>query len=203
MTAGIEDTRLVRDAVLGRLDAAPAGPVAGSPAVALAPGAPAQKPSGALPAAAATPYTVWGTGFGDFGRNGSNGNAAALERSVGGFVLGGDTRIDSAALLGTWRVGIAGGYTNDSLTISNRASDGSFETYFGGLYAGASYGALDVKLGLMGGGTQTNTRRTAAFPGMADTDHASYGARWCRASANWATSSAWPGASSSPCCRAP
>ncbi len=33
VTAGIEDTRLVRDAVLGRLDAAPAGPATGSPAV--------------------------------------------------------------------------------------------------------------------------------------------------------------------------
>ncbi len=137
--------------------------------------APLPKSAGAASAQPSTPYAFWGAGFGDFGSNGGNGNAATLDRSVGGFVLGGDTRIDGNAFLSNWRIGIAGGYSNDSLTVADRASNGTYETYFGGLYAGAQYGAVDVKLGVLGGGTQTNIRRTVALSNFVDTEHSSYG----------------------------
>ena len=48
------------------------------------------------------------------------------------------------------------------------------ETYFGGLYAGAQYGALDIKLGALGGGTSTVTNRSIAFAGFANAARAGY-----------------------------
>lgn len=190
VTAGIEDTRFPRESILDRLDdAATGGPAGALGAVApfggLAPAVPAAAQGYApvrkgydVPVLAAaapppSPYTAWGTGFGDFGRNGGDGNAASLDRSLGGFVLGIDARIDGA-YFNNWRIGVAGGYTNDDLRVSGRASSGSFETYFGGLYAGAQYGAVDIKLGVLGGGTSTETRRTIAFPGFLDTARSNY-----------------------------
>jgi outer membrane autotransporter protein len=131
-------------------------------------------PVAAPPAPPPLPYTVWGTGFGDFGRNGGNGNAATLDRSLGGFVIGGDGRVDGP-YFNNWRIGLAGGYMSDDLRVKARASSGTFETYFGGLYAGAQYGAIDIKLGALGGGTSTDTNRTIGFPGFSDTARSSYG----------------------------
>ena len=190
VTAGIEDTRFPRESIFDRLDdAATGGPTGALGAVGpfggLAPALPAGAQGYApvhkgydMPVLAAAappppPYTAWGTGFGDFGRNGGNGNAASLDRSLGGFVLGVDARIDGA-YFNNWRIGVAGGYTNDDLRVSGRGSSGSFETYFGGLYAGAQYGAVDIKLGVLGGGTSTETRRTIAFPGFLDTARSNY-----------------------------
>jgi len=152
LTAGIEDSRVVREAITGRLDEAARGTSAD-----------AQATSRFAPA-------VWGTGFGTFGRTGSDGNAAALKRSVNGFVLGADGRLDTAEL-SAWRVGVAGGYTDDTLAVNARSSRADLKTVFGGAYAGALLGSVDVKLGVMGGGTQTTTQRTILFPGFMDTAH--------------------------------
>ena len=186
-TALIEDTAQVREAITGRLDAAerevaPTGPFG---ALGLAPATSARSyaavhkgydtpVAAALAAPPAPAYALWGSAFGAFGRNGANGNAAALERSTGGFVIGGDTRID-AALFSNWRVGIAGGYTSDAIRIGARATSGTVESYFAGLYAGALYGPVDVKLGVLAGGTSTSLRRTVAFPGFIDATRANYG----------------------------
>ena len=50
-----------------------------------------------------TVWSSWGQGFGSWGDFGGDGNAAALGRSVGGFVVGAD-----ATIAETWRFGIAG-----------------------------------------------------------------------------------------------
>ncbi|WP_238250327.1 autotransporter outer membrane beta-barrel domain-containing protein, partial [Methylobacterium persicinum] len=65
----------------------------------------------------------------------------------------------------------AAGYTDDTLALNLRSSRGEVKTVFGGLYAGALYGALDIKLGVMGGGTQATTQRTVLFPSFMDTAH--------------------------------
>ena len=179
-TAAVEGTRLSRDAIFDRLETASRegsgalGAVSGFGA--LAPTLPAgvrnyapvhmgyDRPAVALQAPA---YTAWGSGFGDFGSNGGNGNAATLDRSLGGFVLGVDTRVDWASFA-NWHIGVAGGFTGDDVRVRDRASSGTVETYFGGLYAGAQYGAVDIKLGALGGGLSTDLKRTVAVGGFLD-----------------------------------
>ena len=119
-------------------------------------------------------YTVWGQAVGDFGRNGGDGNAQTVDRTLAGFALGIDTRVE-AKLLGNWRVGVAGGYTNDDFSVSGGGGHGTFENVFGTLYGGARYGAVDVRLGASYGGTATDTRRTVAFPGFNEAERARYG----------------------------
>ena len=119
-------------------------------------------------------YTVWGQGVGTFGRNGSDGNAQTVNRTLGGFTTGIDTRVD-AKFFDNWRVGVAGGYTNDNFSVSKGGGQGTFENIFGTLYGGARYGAVDVRLGASYGGTSTNIRRTVAFPGFNEAERASYG----------------------------
>ncbi|MFC6746088.1 autotransporter domain-containing protein [Methylobacterium persicinum] len=116
LTAAIEDTRVVREAVTGRLQEAARGP-----------------------ASAAMGPVLWGTGFGTFGRNGGDGNAAALKRSVGGFVLGADGRVDAPGL-DAWRLGVAAGYTDDTLALNLRSSRGEVKTVFGGCMRGPCTG---------------------------------------------------------------
>ena len=119
-------------------------------------------------------YTVWGQAVGDFGRNGGDGNAQTVDRTLAGFALGIDTRVD-APLLENWRLGLAGGYTSDAFFVSNGGGHGTFENVFGTLYGGARYGAVDIRLGASYGGTSTDTRRTVAFPGFNEAERARYG----------------------------
>ena len=85
VTAAFEDSRLVREAILDRLQGADALPTG-------------------------TGLTFWSRDFGNFGRNGGNGNAATLDRSLAGFILGADRQFDN---LPGWRLGAAGAYTTD------------------------------------------------------------------------------------------
>jgi outer membrane autotransporter protein len=110
-------------------------------------------------------FDLWGQGFGDWGRVSSDGNAASLSRTTGGFVLGGD--VSAANVLGgDWRFGLAGGYTNDSITVNQRGSSSTFESVFGGAYAGASFGAFQLRAGALYGTNTTSTTRQVVFPGF-------------------------------------
>jgi fibronectin-binding autotransporter adhesin len=112
-------------------------------------------------------FDVWGQGFGDWGRVSGDGNAASLSRSTGGFVLGGDVSA-SGVMGGDWRFGLAGGYTNDQISVSQRASSATFESVFGGAYAGASFGALQLRAGALYATNSTSTSRSVTFPGFAE-----------------------------------
>jgi fibronectin-binding autotransporter adhesin len=118
-------------------------------------------------------FGLWGQGFGDWGHNSSNGNAASLSRTTGGFVAGAD--VTRTILNGVLRLGLAGGYTNDSLSVSQRLSSGAFESVFGGLYGGASLGAIQLRAGALYGANSTSTTRSIVFPNFADSAGSSYG----------------------------
>ena len=117
-------------------------------------------------------YGLWGQGFGDFGHMGGDNNAAKLTRDMGGFIIGADAA--EHALGGTFRLGVAGGYTDDSLKVANRQSSGDYQSVFGALYGGASFGAVDVKAGAVAATTRTHTSRAIIFPFFNDTASSSY-----------------------------
>jgi outer membrane autotransporter protein len=115
---------------------------------------------------------LWGQGFGDWGHDGGDHNAARMTRELGGFIIGLDG--ERQFWNGTWRFGVAGGYTSDTLKVANRLSSGDYQSVFGGLYGGASFGELDLKAGAVIATTHTHTSRSIIFPGFSDAAGSSY-----------------------------
>ena len=101
------------------------------------------------------------------------GIAANLSRDTGGFIIGADA--ERQFLDGSWRFGLAGGYTDDSLKVAARNSSGDYQSIFGALYGKVSYGALDLKAGAIIASTDTHTSRSIIFPFFSDVASASYG----------------------------
>jgi fibronectin-binding autotransporter adhesin len=164
VSEAFDDTRLPREAVLDRLSspygALPTGGAAGFAAMNAIAG----------PSVPADVFAAWGQAFGSFGHIGGDGNAATVDRSMGGFVLGLDATLDAR-----YRLGVAAGYTDSSLSIAARGSSGSVQSTYGGLYGGASLNALQLRGGAFYAYNRYGTSRNVAFPGFFDVDSAGYG----------------------------
>src|SRR5215471_4713613 len=190
-TTMIDDSRYIRQAVLGRLrQASYAGAAdafaalgSGGPVLAYADPAagggladrdadrPAQAVNQLFGAAPQSPdLTFWAQGVGAWGRINSDGNAADVSRNLGGVFTGFDGRF------GEWRAGLAGGYSNASTTVSARASSANIDSaYFAG-YGGTSFGALNFRSGAALAWHTIGTSRSIAFPGFSEQASARYSA---------------------------
>jgi len=190
-TTMIDDSRYIRQAVLGRLrQASYAGAAdafaalgSGGPILAYADPAagggladrdadrPAQAANQLFGAAPQSPdLTFWAQGVGAWGRINSDGNASDVSRNLGGVFTGFDGRF------GEWRAGLAGGYTNASTTVSARASSANIDrAYFAG-YGGTSFGALNFRSGAALAWHTIGTSRSIAFPGFSEQASARYSA---------------------------
>ena len=164
-TALVEDSRFVREAATARVRAA-FETVASSaaPVVAYQEGGPA-------PAAAGVQsFAGWGHAFGAWADMDSDGNAAGLDRSEGGFFMGVD------GLFADWRIGLLGGYSRSTFDADGRASSGKSSNYHLGIYGGTQRGVLGVRLGATYTFHDIRTDRAIAFTGFTDGASASYGA---------------------------
>lgn len=185
----IEDSLFVREALLGRLRQASfagttgamsalglGGPVTAysDPANAYASVARSAFPVKAAPLAAPAPpadLTWWSQAVGAWSRMDGDGNAAGVSRSLGGFFTGVDRRFGD-----TWRLGIAGGYTNSSVSVNARLSAANIDTAHLAAYAGANYGPVSFRSGAAFAWNTIGTGRTILFPGFVDNAAARYGA---------------------------
>ncbi|MBR0868815.1 autotransporter-associated beta strand repeat-containing protein [Bradyrhizobium tropiciagri] len=193
-TAMLDDSRYLRDAVLGRLRqssfAGSTGPMA-----ALATGGPQLAEADSLVASAALAYagtarpafpvkarppavparipetTFWTQGVGAWGQLDGNGNAARMTRDLAGFFSGVDHRFAA-----NWVAGIAGGYTSSTVRVSNRASSADIQTAHIAGYTGASYGAFNLRGGAGASFSTLDTSRSIVFPGFVDSARARYDA---------------------------
>src|SRR5260221_4772643 len=122
--------------------------------------------------------TFWAQGVGAWGRINSDGNAADVNRNLGGVFTGFDRRF------GEWRAGFAGGYTNSSPSVSARGSPASIDTpYFAG-YAGTSFGPLNFRSGAAYAVHTIATNRSVMFPGFSEQASARYNAQETQVSAD-------------------
>ncbi|WP_275299820.1 autotransporter domain-containing protein [Achromobacter ruhlandii] len=167
-TALIEDSRYLRDAVNARLRTGFNDD--GQSGDGLSRGVPS-------PVAAAvyengqpraiTPGTdrvsLWSQAFGAWARTNSQGNAARLTRSTGGFLAGADAPVSRH-----WRLGATAGYSRTGFDVKDRLSSGSSDNYHLGLYAGAVWGNLALRAGASHTWHDLSARREAAFPGFSD-----------------------------------
>ncbi|WP_139282644.1 autotransporter domain-containing protein, partial [Pseudoxanthobacter soli] len=113
--------------------------------------------------------TVWAQGYGAWGQTAGNGNAASLDRSIGGFFAGVDAAFGEA-----WRVGAVAGYSRSTFDVDARSSSGDSDNYDLGLYAGGKFGALKLLGGLSYTWHDVSLDRTVAFSGYAGANGADY-----------------------------
>lgn len=156
-TALLQDSRFVREAAIDRLRNAACAP--GSAAARTAPTQPPQLGADCVPEDRQQ-HATWGQVFGSWGSIASDGNAAKLERDIGGFLVGADT-----GLAGGWRVGALGGYSHASADTSARNSSSKTDSYHLGAYGGTQWGATALRLGASRSWNNTDTRRSVAFSG--------------------------------------
>lgn len=165
-TALIEDSRFIRNAANDRIRAAFATAGA-SYAPVLAYG------SGDTPRLVVADHggpVFWSHGFGSWGSTNSDGNAASLDRSTGGLLVGTDT------LVGDWRVGVLAGYSHSRFDVENRAATGSSDNYHLGLYGGTKWGDIAFRTGAAYTWHDIDTNRAVAIPGLADSLGGNYSA---------------------------
>jgi len=187
----VDDSRYIRQAVLGRLRQAPyaggTGAIAalgsGGPTLAYGesetdaalayadkkPSFPIKAPP--LVAPAETPdLTFWAQGVGAWGKINGDGNAADASRNLSGVFTGFDRRF------GDWRAGLAAGYSNSSVSVSARASSANIDTAYVAAYAGTSFWAWNFRSGATFAWNTIGTSRAIAFPGFFEQATTRYGA---------------------------
>ncbi|MCT7378693.1 autotransporter domain-containing protein [Chelativorans salis] len=165
-SALIKDSRFVREAAAGRVRAAFGGVAADAvPVLAYGP-----EGRGIAPADTER-FAAWGQAFGSWGRWDGDGNAAALDRDIGGFFLGADM-----AVADTWRLGVLTGHSRSTLEIDERTSSASSDNFHLGLYGGTQSGAIGLRGGLAYTWHDIEINRHVAFDGFVDGLEANYDA---------------------------
>ncbi|OZI66415.1 hypothetical protein CAL28_01335 [Bordetella genomosp. 11] len=162
-TSLLEDSHFARDAINDRLRMAFMDNAAAPARLASANGA-------ATPVPAPGRAAMWGQVYGAWGDIDGNGNAAKLERSIGGFMVGADFPVAA-----NWRAGVAAGYDRTDLNVDGRSSSADIDSYTLAAYAGTQLGALGLRFGAANTWHRIDTQRDVAFAGFAGTtDKASY-----------------------------
>jgi outer membrane autotransporter protein len=177
-TAALENSHFVRDAAIDRIREAfcAVGATAMDRKLVVTQTGLAQAPTDQKPGASGCAtggdrFTVWGQVFGSWGHTNGNGNAASLDRDTGGFFTGID-----APIFNGWRAGILTGYGRSDFNVSGRASSGSSDDYYAGLYGGTQWGALGLRTGLTYTTQDIRTDRSAFFPGVGGSLSSGYNA---------------------------
>lgn len=112
-------------------------------------------------------YSLWGEALGARGRTDGNANTAKIDRSTGGFIIGGDIGFDW--LGGETRVGVAGGYTRTNFDMDSRLSSGNVSGVFGSLYGATSFGNINLRLGASYTNNDIEMSRAVIVPGLSGT----------------------------------
>ena len=87
-------------------------------------------------------FAVWGQGFGSWADWNSNDQVPGLDRSVGGFLIGGDAPFGENA-----RMGALAGYSRTSIDEPDLGASADVDSYHLGIYGGAEFEALRLALG--------------------------------------------------------
>jgi outer membrane autotransporter protein len=166
-SALVDDSRYIRDAVLGRLRAVSDTRVAGASPVSRSLLADA---SGlALVPPQARNWTAWAQATGAFASFDGDGNAASAGRDLGGFFAGVDGRFGDG-----WWLGAATGYSHSSLNVDDRRSKVGVDSTYLGIYGGRSFGPWTARAGFTYALHAVDATRSVAFPGFSETATSRY-----------------------------
>jgi outer membrane autotransporter protein len=123
------------------------------------------------PARATPGLAFWTNGFGAWGNFDGNRNAATADRNLGGFVSGMDANIG-----GTWRLGVATGFSQSDISVDARRSAADVDSFHLAGYAGGNLGPLALRSGGAWAWNDIDTSRAVIFPGFFEREKASYNA---------------------------
>ena len=115
--------------------------------------------------------TVWAEGFGGWDHFSGNSNAASLNGTDTGFLMGIDNPLGQ-----NWRMGLAGGWSSSGFDVADRSSSGSANNYDIAVYGGARYGDLGIRLGAGYTWSDVSANRSVGFAGFGDQLSSSYNA---------------------------
>ena len=121
-------------------------------------------------------FGMWGQGFSSWSQWDSDGNAAAMDRTIGGFLMGGDALVG-----GNVRFGVLGGYSRSHFSVDDRMSSGTADNYTLGAYGGGEWDAFTLTVGLAHSWHSLDTSRAVAFSGFSDSQSAAYSSRTLQA----------------------
>nr|WP_081487759.1 autotransporter domain-containing protein [Nitratireductor aquibiodomus] len=119
---------------------------------------------------------VWGQAVGSWSQWDGDGNAAGLDRSIGGILMGGD-----ASVWEDLRFGVLGSYSRSSFSVDDRRSSGTVDTYTLGTYGGGEWDSFTLMGGVAHSWHSLDTSRTVTFSGFSDSLSSSYSARTLQA----------------------
>lgn len=104
---------------------------------------------------------LWHQSYGSRGRNFGDGNAATMNHTSAGFLMGADVPVFSTA-----RIGAMIGYSNDSFHVSSgRDSSGHSNNVTIGAYGGNHWGRVNLRLGANYTWNMLSVNRTVNFNG--------------------------------------
>ncbi|MEY2151550.1 autotransporter domain-containing protein [Rhodanobacter sp. 115] len=104
---------------------------------------------------------AWLSGWGHWGRDDGDGNAASLRANGSGLLLGVDRTVGMDS-----RLGLLLGHGQNSLDVDQRASSAHVRSRQLGVYGDTSFGALQLRAAAIHAWQDVDTQRTAAFPGF-------------------------------------
>ena len=148
----VEDSHFVRDAAIDRLRQTQNGAAAPSD----------------MKVASDADGATWGRVYGSWGKTRSDGNAAAMDRSTSGIVVGADRQV------GDWRVGVLGGASRSRIDVDPRSSTATVDNYNLGVFGGTRLGELSLRTGVTYSRHDIETDRTISIPGLFDATSAKY-----------------------------
>ncbi len=147
-SALIEDSRLVRNAMNDRLQQAQSAPVFGSTTQTLA--------------GDDTRGVVWTQAIGATGKTESTRDVSGLD-THSGLLFGADVPLDD-----TWRLGALAGFSNSSFDLRHASGSTDSDNYHLGVYAGAKWGQLGLRLGAVHTWHELTAKRTLDLPGSSE-----------------------------------
>lgn len=156
-TALLQDSLFMRDLALNRLQKA----------------GQTSSQANETPAAENRPEGIaaWSAGYGSWGRFSGNDNHAALKQTLGGIAIGLETAGNA-----DWQMGLTAGYASGSVTLDQRRSKTTFDTYHIGLYGGGKWQDLALRFGANQAWHRLDSQRAMDVFGRSDKLMAEYNA---------------------------
>lgn len=115
-------------------------------------------------------YSAWTQAFGSWTSTDGDGNAAGVDTSLGGVLVGADVTGEGYTL------GLAGGYSRGSTDIDDRASSADIDTGLLALYGGMRFDQLRLRGGASIAWSSIDTKRTTVLGDLVERPEASYDA---------------------------
>jgi fibronectin-binding autotransporter adhesin len=115
-------------------------------------------------------HGLWAEAVGDWGRFDGSAGVGGAQDNRGGLTIGVDGD------MGGWRLGVAGLYGHDNISVASRMSRATDDAAGVAVYAGRNDGPIALRLGGSFAWHRLDTNRGEIFPGFSDHTHANFNA---------------------------